>query len=187
MKQVLRHDQLVKYLSACEFAKVSHKEQKRKYTGEPYFNHVLEVSDLVIEVTEDVNMWCAAVLHDTVEDCGVSLAQISALFGADVADLVEWLTDISKPEYGNRAVRKAMDLRHLAGASPRAKTIKLADLISNSRTIVQHDLEFAKVYIKEKRALLEVLQEGDVDLYARATALLLEAEKSIHERSQDKR
>lgn len=140
--------------------------QKRKYTGEPYHLHPFEVAARVSETeycTEE--MIVAALLHDVVEDTQVSLDLIARQFGIIVAMYVEQLTDVSKPEDGNRAARKAIDLAHTAGASPEDKTIKLADLISNSRSILEHDPEFAKVYLAEKRALLEVLTEGDPTLY----------------------
>lgn len=140
--------------------------QKRKYTGEPYHLHPLEVAARVSETeycTEEMIM--AALLHDVVEDTQVSLDLIARQFGIIVAMYVEQLTDVSKRGDGNRAARKALDLAHTARASPEAKTIKLADLISNSRSILQHDPEFAKVYLAEKRALLQVLTEGDPTLY----------------------
>lgn len=140
--------------------------QRRKYTGEPYHLHPFEVADTVAGTeycTEE--MIIAALLHDVVEDTQVSLDVIARQFGLVVAAYVEQLTDVSKPEDGNRAARKAIDLAHTAKASPQAKTIKLADLISNSRSIIERDPEFAKVYLAEKRALLEVLKEGDPVLY----------------------
>lgn len=140
--------------------------QKRKYTGEPYHLHPLEVAARVSETefcTEE--MVVAALLHDVVEDTEITLDLVARQFGIIVAMYVEQLTEVSKPEDGNRAARKAIDLAHTARASPEAKTIKLADLISNSQSIVERDPEFAKVYLAEKRALLEVLKEGDATLY----------------------
>ena len=57
-------------------------------------------------------------------------------------------------------------------ASPDAKTIKLADLISNSHSIVKDDPNFAKVYMKEKAALLEVLTEGNAELFRQASDIV---------------
>ena len=84
------------------------------------------------------------------------------------------LTDVSKPEDGNRATRKALDCEHLAQASNRGKTIKLADLIHNSESICQYDNGFAKVYMKEKAALLKVLVGGDEQLYQDAFNIVAE-------------
>jgi hypothetical protein len=82
------------------------------------------------------------------------------------------LTDVSRADDGNRAVRKAIDLAHTAKACADAKTIKLADLLSNTASIVAYDPGFARVYLKEKTALLKVLTEGDATLLARATDTL---------------
>jgi GrpB-like predicted nucleotidyltransferase (UPF0157 family) len=68
-------------------------------------------------------------------------------------------------------VRKAIDLQHTAAAPPEAKTVKLADLISNTQSIVKYDPKFAKIYLEEKRRLLTVLGDGDATLFARASAL----------------
>ena len=89
-------------------------------------------------------------------------------FGTDIATLVGWLTDVSKPEDGNRAVRKAIDREHTAAAPAEAQTIKLADLISNTKSIMAHDPTFAKVYLEEKRLLLAVMTRGDTGLMAEA-------------------
>nr|DAH57188.1 MAG TPA: HD domain-containing protein [Caudoviricetes sp.] len=62
---------------------------------------------------------------------------------------------------------------------PNSKTIKLADLISNSRSIVKHDKDFARVYIKEKELLLDVLTEGDTTLYAMAKQIVEDAKKEL--------
>jgi (p)ppGpp synthase/HD superfamily hydrolase len=143
--------------------------QKRKYTNEPYIVHPAEVAKIVAGVPGSTpDMVAAAWLHDVVEDTGCTYTDIHMAFGADIAALVGWLTDVSKPEDGNRAVRKAMDREHTAQAPAEAQTIKLADLISNSRSIMAHDPEFARTYLAEKRALLEVMTRGDAGLRERA-------------------
>ena len=153
---------------ALDFATTAHTGQKRKYTGEDYIVHPIEVAEIVKTVAYTPEMIAAALLHDVVEDTDVSLEDISIKFGPDIADLVCDLTDVSKPEDGNRAARKALDRAHTALASASAKTIKLADLISNSRSIVEFDPKFAKVYLKEKALLLDVLTEGDEILLKKA-------------------
>lgn len=156
---------------AAQFGSGAHAQQKRKYTGEPYFNHCIEVAMLVRSVNGTAPMVAAAFLHDTVEDCDVSISTIREEFGDEVASLVDYLTDVSKPGDGNRARRKEIDRLHTSSASPEAKTIKLADLIANTSSIVRHDPNFAKIYMKEKRRLLEVLTEGDARLYKVAEEL----------------
>jgi (p)ppGpp synthase/HD superfamily hydrolase len=103
-----------------------------------------------------------------VEDTGVTIETIRAEFGDTVAELVEWLTDVSKPEDGPRWFRKKMDREHTAKAPAEAQTIKLADLISNTKTIIAHDAKFAKVYLEEKRLMLEVMTKGSPTLMAEA-------------------
>jgi (p)ppGpp synthase/HD superfamily hydrolase len=148
--------------------------QKRKYTGQPYIVHPAEVASIVARVPGATpDMVAAAWLHDVVEDTGCTYTDIHMGFGADIATLVGWLTDVSKPEDGNRAKRKAIDRAHTAEAPAEAQTIKLADLISNSRSIMEHDPEFAKVYLEEKRLLLEVLTKGDPGLHAEASKYVM--------------
>ena len=132
----------------------------RKYTGEPYINHPAAVVELVSSVPHIPEMLAAAWLHDTVEDAGVSLDLIETEFGGLVAGMVEMLTDVSHAHDGLREHRKRKDREHTAKASPSVKTIKLADLIDNTRSIVERDPNFAKVYLAEKRLLLEVLRGG---------------------------
>jgi (p)ppGpp synthase/HD superfamily hydrolase len=164
----------MRYLLATLFAQFAHRKQKRKYTGEPYYVHLEEVAEIVWRhCSTDKNMVIAALLHDTVEDTWVPLWLVRVLFGADVASLVSDLTDASKPEDGNRAVRKAIDRAHSANASARAQTIKMADLLSNTRSITQHDAKFAKVYMAEKELLLAVLTKGDRVLYARCVGAMV--------------
>jgi len=159
--------------SARVYATEAHQRinHRRKYNNEPYHVHLSAVAKLVASVTDDAEMIAAAWLHDTVEDTQATLEDIEAAFGQPVAELVEELTDISRPGDGNRAVRKAIDRRHLAQASSRAKTVKLADLIDNCKDITRHDPRFARIYLAEMHSLLEVLQEGDAQLYRRACKL----------------
>ncbi|AZZ91834.1 HD domain-containing protein [Hahella sp. KA22] len=158
------------------FASAAHAAigQRRRYTDEPYIVHPAEVAGIVASVGGDEEMIAAAYLHDIVEDTQITQEMILEFFGPSVAKLVEELTDVSRPQDGNRQARKEIDRRRLGNASPRAKTIKLADLISNSTNIIQHDRWFAKVYMQEKKLLLEVLSEGDSSLYQRAQTIVSE-------------
>lgn len=173
--------------AAAIFAAEAHASigQVRKYTGEPYVVHPRAVAALVAEAGGDDSMVAAAWLHDVVEDTPVALDDIRQQFGDDIADLVFWLTDISRPEDGNRASRKAIDRAHLAQAPARAKAVKLADLIDNSASILAHDPNFAVVYLREKAALLEILADAAVALPAasilfhRAQQVLRDAQETM--------
>jgi hypothetical protein len=114
-------------------------DHRRKYSKQPYDVHLEAVADLVAGVTGDPEMVAAAWLHDIVEDTPITLDDVEREFGGAVARLVDELTDVSRPGDGNRAARKAIDRSHLAAASPRAKTIKLADLCDNARDICRYD------------------------------------------------
>lgn len=161
---------------ADAFAEAAHAAvgQKRKYTNEDYIVHPREVAQIVASVPHTREMLMASLLHDVVEDTNVTIEQIREEFGDVVADLVSDLTDVSKPEDGNRAIRKAKDLEHTANASADAQTIKLADLLSNTKSIVAHDANFARIYLAEKSKMLDVLTKGDATLHARAVQALLD-------------
>lgn len=155
---------------AREFAERKHSSigHTRKYTGEPYTVHLKAVVRLVECVDHTQEMLAAAWLHDTLEDTETNSTEILDKFGFNIFSLVLMLTDVSKPEDGNRAFRKRMDREHFLKASNEAKTIKLADLIDNSQSIIKHDKKFAEVYMTEKVLLLGFLAGGDDSLYFKA-------------------
>ena len=158
---------------AREYAIGAHKriDHRRKYTHQPYSVHLAAVAKLVATVTDEPETIASAWLHDVVEDTPATLYDIEVEFGKEVADLVEDLTDVSKPSDGNRSVRKAIDRQHLAQASPKAKTVKLADLIDNCQDICKNDKRFARVFLKEMDPLLNILQEGNAELYELAQSV----------------
>src|SRR6478752_10083766 len=89
-------DSVRRILGAARFAAEKHAQQKRKgENGEPYFNHLLEVAELIAASSPelDVELMMAAFLHDTVEDTGVTPQELEQRFGKDVADLVAEVTD----------------------------------------------------------------------------------------------
>lgn len=153
---------------AMMYARAAHVNQKRKYTNNPYVDHLAEVAGIVATVTADERSIAVAWLHDCVEDQGVSFDQIESLFGPAVSRGVMWLSDL---ETGNRAERKAWSRGRLATAPGWVQTIKCADLISNTSSIVMHDPKFAVVYLEEKRQLLEVLTKADRRLWEIACAM----------------
>ncbi len=158
---------------AKTYATLAHKriDQRRKYSNQPYQVHLEAVASIVATVSDDEEMIAAAWLHDVVEDTPATLGDLQKEFGNSIAKLVEHLTDISRPGDGNRVKRKEIDRLHIAQASERAKTIKLADLIDNCQDITRHDPRFASVYLREMSALLDVLGEGDSRLYKQARDL----------------
>jgi (p)ppGpp synthase/HD superfamily hydrolase len=154
------------------FCIIAHGRQKRKYTGQPYWTHPFAVSGLVREYGKDLNTQIAALLHDTVEDTWVRPWVIGLLFGPIVQQLVAQVTDVSVKSDGNRAVRKAIDLKHLMEASREGQTIKIADLLHNAESIIKHDPNFAKVFVVEAKKINNALYKADYFLSARLGMLL---------------
>ena len=160
------------YKRAETYAKLMHKGQLRKYTGEDYVQHPIAVAQIVATVDHTEEMLMAAVLHDVVEDTDATIQEVCNLFGFNVAYLVYHLTDISQPEDGNRATRKAIDRGHNARGNAQAQTIKVADLVHNSASIAQHDYNFWKVYRHEKMDTLDELTLADKTLRNKAYKIL---------------
>lgn len=149
-----------------DFAITKHGSQIRKYTGEPYWHHLEEVAEIVSLVYPDNQVvQSVAWLHDTLEDTQTTYYELVNLFGARVAEGVAYLTDATPHSEGNRAYRKQKYKELLASCQdPTIHTIKVADLISNTSTIVLHDAEFAETYLKEKQDLLDSLTLADTRL-----------------------
>jgi (p)ppGpp synthase/HD superfamily hydrolase len=127
---------LRRILDAARFAAEKHAQQRRKgENGEPYFNHLLEVAELIAASSPhlDVELVMAAFLHDTVEDTGVTLHELEQCFGKEVAELVAEVTDDKSLP---KETRKQLQVEHTPEKSPRAQTLKLADKISNLRAII---------------------------------------------------
>jgi (p)ppGpp synthase/HD superfamily hydrolase len=126
---------LVTVLRAADAAARWHINQRRKGAAqEPYITHLFEVAMLVAEATAgaDTNLIVAALLHDAIEDQGVTRDEIAARFNEDVAGLVVEVTDDKKLP---KAERKRLQIEHAPDLTPRAKILKLADKISNLRSV----------------------------------------------------
>lgn len=157
------------YERAVKFATRAHRNQVRKYTGEPYIMHPLAVAEIVRTVDGHTDeMLAAAVLHDVVEDCDVTIQDVCDEFGTVVGMYVEYCTDVSTPDHGNRAFRKTMDARHYARGPAQSQTIKVADFIHNTADIAQNDPRFWEVYKHEKWFALNLLTEADPQLWQQA-------------------
>ena len=149
------------------FARAAHGAigQIRKYTGEAYVTHPIRVMGLVKTVLKDPDALAAALLHDVIEDTELTKEDILTEFGPGVAEMVVALSDPPKVEGGpNRKARKAQDRVRLSQAPADVQTVKVADMIDNTESIVAHDPKFAKLYLEEKRLLLEVLTKADPKL-----------------------
>lgn len=153
------------------FAIGAHGQQKRKYTEEPYWVHLEEVNMILKKYTNpSQEMLATGWLHDVVEDTEFSIFDINEFFGSALAKYVDYLTEPAL-QAGNRMQRKAFYHEVLASSPPDVQTIKYADLISNTSSIIQRDPQFAKLYLQEKRDLLTVMNKGDPVLYKMACEL----------------
>lgn len=168
------------YTKALIFAATAHQDQERKYTGAPYITHPIAVAEIVRSVHGTAAMQAAALLHDTVEDCSVPIEMVKYEFGDQIAIMVEALTD--PPSGDNRATRKQASLMRLAAANAGVQTIKLADLIDNTSSIVKHDPKFAVTYLAEKQALVDALVRGNADLRLRARRMITEGLRTLEAR-----
>lgn len=157
---------ITEYNRALMFAASAHRGQVRKYTGEPYITHPKAVAKLVSTVTECEDVLCAAVLHDVMEDCGVTEEELLREFGPNVTSMVMQLSD--PVIQGNRMVRKTAARVQLMNSNSMVQTIKLADLIHNSKTIKQYDPKFWKQYRIEKLMLLGAMSLGNKELWKTA-------------------
>jgi (p)ppGpp synthase/HD superfamily hydrolase len=154
----------MRLLDAVSFAAFAHRNDVRKYTNEPYIVHPIEVATLVIQYTSSIDGAIVALLHDVVEDTQFTISDIIDRFGTKIARHVAAVTKPSKKEDGNRATRREMDRLHYAKGDTTAHNVKLADVMSNSRDIVNHDPEFAKIYLKENLTLAKSLDKGHPNL-----------------------
>lgn len=130
------NEQIQAILSAARFAAEKHAGQRRKGdAAEPYVNHLIEVAELVSTALPepDINLVIAALLHDSIEDVGVTAEDLALRFGPDVADLVR---EVSDDKSLPKQERKRLQVENAPHKSVRAQTIKLADKISNLRSIL---------------------------------------------------
>lgn len=157
----------MKYVARA-FAIAAHEAvgQKRKFNGEPYYTHPLAVEAILAEYVSNEAMLAAASLHDVVEDTGVSIDVVRMVFGEEVAEFVLGLTNVSRKEDGNRAIRKAMDRNHTWDQSDKVQIIKCADIIHNMSDLAERD--FGKQYAKEKLLLLDGMRIKDHPIWKRA-------------------
>lgn len=172
-------------LKAAHQAALWHAGQRRKGTNqEPYVNHLLEVSQLVASSPEgrgEENAVIAALLHDAIEDQGVTAEIIAEMFNRDVAGLVLEVTDDKSLD---NQVRKALQIANAPHKSPRAALIKLADKISNVTAVandppVHWGLERCVAYVAWSRAVVKGLPLASPSLLAQFETVATRADRII--------
>lgn len=163
-------------LHAVQFAERYHRGQTRNNSGAPYIVHPLAVASSITMIADedsyDANTIIAAILHDVIEDTDASLQDIMVEFGIDVAALVLQVTKVTQGSDLPRAQRVQLDVNHYAKAEARAQTIKVADILNNISDIHEVDPKFAKRYLPEQKAKLDVLTKADHQLRTTTIQLL---------------
>ncbi|MEG2083880.1 MAG: HD domain-containing protein [Oscillospiraceae bacterium] len=122
---------------AYELAHKSHEGQMRE-SGEPYITHPLSVASLLVDLGLDTESVCAALLHDVVEDTGVTLDEIKSKFGDDVTELVDGVTKLGRIPFSSVEEQQAENLRKLLFAMSkdiRVMIVKMCDRLHNMRTL----------------------------------------------------
>lgn len=182
----MSHTEIIEYVK--DLADHAHGEQVRKYTGEKYIVHPVRVMEMTHQFNHDTCVLAAALLHDVLEDTPVTaealeknlLRMMSREEVSKVVQLVVELTDVfvkeSYPKL-NRRIRKEKEAKRLSEVSADAQTIKYADIIDNVKDIVSQDADFAKVYVREAKKMLQLMDAGTPQLREKAVNLV---EKCLH-------
>ncbi|CAB4800766.1 MAG: RelA/SpoT family protein [Actinobacteria bacterium] len=142
---------------AYEVAAQAHVNQRRT-TGESYINHPIQVARIVAEIGLDDISLAAALLHDSVEDTELTIADVEGEFGSEVADIVDGLTKLERIHFDSKEAQQAATMRKMLVAIARdlrVLIIKLADRLHNMRTLAGMPAE------KQRRIAQETM-----DIYA---------------------
>lgn len=180
-----------KELIVLDFVAHWHRDQKRKYTGEPYVNHLAAVAKTVKEYTGNSLMIVAALCHDLYEDTDCSEEELKAILDKAgfnnteiikinnmVLDLTDEFVKEKYPEL-NRRKRKTQEAKRLWAISPDAQNVKYADLIDNSTDLAKNDTGFGKKYLEEMNQILEFMDKGQPKLYKLALQTAEEVEQAL--------
>ena len=175
-------------LRVADFAAAAHADQRRKGAqARPYINHCLTVASTIAHDAPDtpVEVLCAAILHDVVEDTPVTAAQLRATFGDTIADYVAEVTDDKALP---KAERKALQVEHAAHLSPGACRLKLADKISNVYDLVHDppaDWTHARLvaYVDWSEQVVAAMAHPHPALLARFRAVCTEAREILAARA----
>jgi GTP diphosphokinase / guanosine-3',5'-bis(diphosphate) 3'-diphosphatase len=127
--------ELALLLKALAFASLKHRDQRRKDAqASPYINHPIALADLLVNEggVTDVEVLCAALLHDTLEDTETTPQELEREFGRKIALIV---LEVSDNKMLKKGTRKRMQVEHAASASYEAKLVKLADKTCNLRDV----------------------------------------------------
>ena len=158
-------------LKALAFAAHKHRDQRRKDAeASPYINHPIALADVLVNEggVADVDVLCAALLHDTLEDTDTSVSELERAFGMRIARIVEEVTDDKALP---KAERKRLQIEHAPRLSTEAKLVKLADKICNLRDVAQRppegwDLARRREYFDWAKRVVDGLRDTHAPLEA---------------------
>lgn len=131
-----KHVELNLLMKALSFAAYKHRTQTRKdMDASPYINHPIALAEVLVNIGKvtDMDILCAALLHDTVEDTETTPEELTEVFGEEISNIVMEVTDDNSQ---SKQARKQAQIDHARHLSTRARAVKLADKICNLRDIV---------------------------------------------------
>jgi GTP pyrophosphokinase len=137
LKQYLKQSDIEQIWEAYRFGELAHRGQMRK-SGEPYITHPVSVAIILSRLHLDTPTIIAALLHDVVEDTGITKEQVADKFGAQVAELVDGLSKLDKIEFQSATEAQAENFRKMLLAMSqdvRVILVKLADRLHNMQTL----------------------------------------------------
>lgn len=162
-----------------DFVKEQHGEQKRKYTGFPYWHHLRDVAYTISYYPSVAFGVEIAMCHDLLEDTDCNyiglltklsklgyLMHDAAFIANGVQELTDQFTHEAYPEM-NRKARKDSEAQRLVSISANSQSVKYADIIDNTTSIAEHDPGFAKVYLPEIGKIIYRMDKGHPDLHKR--------------------
>ena len=161
-----------------DFVKEQHQDHKRKYTGEPYYTHLLRVAEIVSQYSNADMEIEIALCHDLLEntnctkqelalkliDIGYELFPRSKVLKG-VYDLTNHYTSTAYSMY-DRKKRKELEAERMCETQSFSQTVMYAEIIDNAQSIVKHDPEFAPVYLQEVLTYIDDIDEGNQKLYS---------------------
>jgi guanosine-3',5'-bis(diphosphate) 3'-pyrophosphohydrolase len=177
-----REDDLALLLRTLAFAARKHRHQRRKDARSlPYINHPIGLANVLYSEggVSDIQVLCAAILHDTLEDTTATRAELAELFGEKIRDIVLEVTD---DKHLSKRERKRLQIEHAAQLSPEAKLVKLADKICNLRDVLasppvgwsrsrkREYFEWAKQVVDQIRGTHTGLERAFDEVYAQKPA-----------------
>lgn len=174
-----------------DFVKDQHQDQKRKYTGEPYYSHLLRVAEIVSKYSNNDMEVEIALCHDLLEktkctkqelalkliDIGYDLFPRSKVLKG-VYDMTNHYTSEAYTMY-DRKKRKELEAERMCESQSFSQTVMYAEIIDNTQSLVEHDPEFASVYLHEVLTYIDDIDEGQPQLYNKCRKIVNSAMRQL--------